>query len=487
MLSKSRFVTGLQCHRLLWWTVHEREAPELRVGPMQQFVFQRGARVGEVAREHFPGGVLIDLPHFEVQARVEATARAVAGGANVVYEAAFAEDGVFVAVDVLHRRGQAWTVTEVKSTSRVKAAHIPDVAIQTHVVRRAGLAVERAEVMILNGKCRHPNLEELFSRQDVSEQVEALMPSLPREAERQRAMLAGPLPEATLGRHCKKPHPCAFVGRCWPKAPEHHVGTLYMIGKKQVERLLASGVETIHALPENAELGAIAQRQRRAVSSGRLEVEPGLGEALAKLELPTAYLDFESIAPAIPRWPGSGPYEPVPVQLSCHLDRGGGQALEHHEWLAEGSGDPRPGFARALLGAVRGARTVVVYNAVFERGRIARLRELFPELARPLRSVERRIVDLLPIVRDHVYHPDFGGSFSLKRVLPALVPGMSHAGLAIHEGAAAAAELERLLLHETELGDAERAELRQALLSYCRLDTLAMLRIVERLRELARG
>jgi hypothetical protein len=485
-LSKSKYTTGLQCHRLLWWSAHERNAPELRVGPAQQSIFDHGSHVGEVARGYIPGGVLIDLPHYAVKERVAATRKAIESGASVIYEASFLQDDVFVAVDILHRHRRRWTLTEVKSSASVKPAHIPDAAVQTHVVRRAGLDVAHTEIMHLDRACRHPDLTNLFARVDVTEAVEAELPAVPREVLRQLRMLDGPLPDAAVGDHCTSPYECPFMGRCWPETPEHHVSTLYRIGRKQLDSFASARQETIHDLPANVELTGVADRQRRAVQTGAIVVAPGLADALAALEGPIAHLDFETIALPIPIWSGCAPYDSVPVQLSCHVEGPAGR-LTHHEWLADGPGDPREAFAHALIRAAHGARTILAYHAPFEVARVRELRAALPHLAGPLRSVERRIRDLLPIVRDHVYHPDFGGGFGLKRVLPALVPGLRHGDLEIQDGGAATVELERLLLRGSEMTAAERAELRAQLLAYCRLDTLGMVKILERLRVLAAG
>jgi len=485
-LSKSRFTTGLQCDKRLWLSVHEKDAPELETAPAQQAIFDRGHQVGELARTYVPGGVLIDLPHYEIRERVAATERALRDGAKVVYEASFVADDVFVAVDILHRRGRRWTVTEVKSTCKVKAEHIPDAAVQTHVVRRAGLDVARTEVMHLNRACRFPDLDELFVRADVTERAADAIADVPREARRQLRVLRGPEPDVEPGDHCTAPHECPFIERCWPETPEHHVSTLYRIGGKRLDRLLDEGIETIHDLPDDLELGPIPERQRRAVQGGRVVVERGLKRALSKLEPPIAYLDFETVALPIPIWDGCAPYDAVPVQFSCHVEDASGH-LRHHEWLAEGADDPRPALAEALARALRGAKTVVAYNAGFESGCIQGLREAAPELDKELARAQRRLRDLLPLVRDHVYHPDFRGSFSLKRVAPALVPDLHYDDLAIADGELASVELERLLVRGSSMTPAERRELRRALLEYCKVDTLAMVRVVERLRGLRGG
>jgi hypothetical protein len=187
--------------------------------------------------------------------------------------------------------------------------------------------------------------------------------------------------------------------------------------------------------------------------------------------------------PAIPAWPGCSPYQSVPAQLSCHVQ--GTTGFAHHAWLAEGPGDPREGIALALLESCRGARTILAYNAPFEIGRIEDLAKAVPRLGKRLRAVAGRIVDLLAIVRDHVYAPAFGGGFGLKTVLPALVEDLGYEDLEVQDGSTAAALLEGLLLDEGEFDPAERSELRNNLLAYCERDTLAMVRLYERLCDLA--
>jgi hypothetical protein len=195
-LSKSRFTAGLQCHRLLWWTVNEPDAPELATTPGLQAIFNQGTQVGEAAREYIPGGELIDLRYWDKEGRVAATRDAIAAGKRVIYEASFLADGVFVSVDILHRapRARGWTLSEVKSTTKVKPQHIPDVAVQAHVVRRSGLPVARAELMHLNRACHHPDLSNLFARTKVSNEVEAYLPVVPTEVRRQLTVLARPTP-----------------------------------------------------------------------------------------------------------------------------------------------------------------------------------------------------------------------------------------------------------------------------------------------------
>src|SRR3989441_3280728 len=482
-LSKSRYLSGLQCHKQLWWRVHEPEAPELTPTPGQQNLFSQGQDVGERARGRIPGGELIDVPFYQYENKVTATREALKRDLPAIYEAWFMADETYVGVDILERTSRGHTVIEVKASNSRKPEHLPDAAVQVHVLRRAGLQVERAEVMHLNPECRYPDLSTLFVREDVTALVEGALIGVPDELAAQRRMLEGPLPDVPIGEHCTNPYACPFIERCWPALPDHHVSKLYRIERKRALELEADGYATLYDLPSDLELSVIHARQVKAVQSGRMVVEPTLPKALAQFASPLAFLDFETVSLAIPRWPGCRPWQQVPVQFSV-LFRSRGRGLVHHRWIADGPEDPRAALAEALVQACAGARKIVAYHASFERECIKRLREAAPHLDKDLERIEKHLVDLLPVIRRHVYHPDFGGGFSIKKTLPALVPGLSYSDLKVQDGEVATVELQRLMLEGDRTPPAERAALREALLAYCERDTWAMVKLLEKLRSL---
>jgi predicted RecB family nuclease len=483
-LSKSRVMAGLQCHKLLWWMVHEPTAPELQPDDLAQATMDRGSRVGELARTYVPGGLVIDLPYNAYEERITLTRQALEDGAPAIYEASFRGGGVFVAVDILKREDRGFRLIEVKSTSSVKDHHISDVAVQAYVLRQNGLDLTGTEVMHLNRECAYPDLSTLFVRSDVTEAAHAIEARMPGCIAQQTEMLQRPVPEVPIGDHCTTPYECPFLSRCWPTLPPHHVSTLYGI-KHRVAEFEEQGYRTIYDLPKDVALSAIANRQRRAVQEGRIIVEPTLSRALDGLVPPIAFLDFETVSLAVPVWEGCHPYDTVPVQFSCHVQGADGR-VTHHEWLAEGPGDPRPALAARLIRTCESARTVVAYNADFERRCIEQMAEILPALATPLRSIITRLMDLLPVVRNHVYHPDFGGSFSLKSVLPMLVPELGYDTLPISDGGTASVELECLLFSGDGLGPAVKEQLRSDLRRYCHQDTWGLVRLLERLRGLAK-
>src|SRR2546427_2028688 len=387
-------MAGLQCHKLLWWMVHEPTALELELDDQAQSAMDRGTHVGEIARTYLPGGVAIDLPYNAYDERVALTRQALNDGAPAVYEAAFRAGGVFVAVDILKRDRRSFRLIEVKSTTSVKDHHIPDVAVQAHVLRQNGLDLASTEVMHLNRECTYPDLSNLFVRSDVTEEASAIEASVPRLIAEQTAMLQGPVPDVPIGPHCTTPYECPFMARCWSTLPPHHVSTLYAMRRRALE-LDEQGYRTIYDLPEDVPLGPIADRQRRAVQGGRMVREATLAPALDVFVPPIAFLDFETVGLAVPVWEGCHPYDAVPVQFSCHVQEADG-CVTHHEWLAGGPEDPSPALAERLVRACEGARTVVAYNAGFERQRLEQMGEARPAPAVPLRSIGGRLGGPLP-------------------------------------------------------------------------------------------
>ena len=481
-LSKSRFTAGLQCLRMLWWKVHEPEAPELVPDDSLAALFATGHKVGARAQAEFPGGVLIERDGVTVDEAIAATERALASDAPAIFEGAFRADSVLVYVDILERKGKGWVLVEVKATTSQKPQHVPDAAVQFHVLRRAGVNVTRAEVMHLNPEHRHPDTNPLFVRADVTAEAKELLEDIPQQIVAQLAALQGAVPEAAPGDHCTDPYECAFMARCWPEKPEHHVSELYRIGKKAAA-LEEQGYEVIGEVPAD-ELNETQSRQHRAVVSKKAVVERGLSKALAKLAEPIAHLDFETINPALPVWNGCKPYEQLPVQFSVHHHANGGVGA-HHPWLAEGAADPRAALADALLEATDGAKTVLAWHASFEAGCIDRLADALPKQRKHLEKLKNRLVDLLPIYRDHVYHPEQHGSFSLKAVVPALLPELAYDDLEVSEGGTASTLLQTLILDSDSIPAADRAKLRTALLAYCERDTLVMVNLLEKLRGMA--
>jgi hypothetical protein len=247
-----------------------------------------------------------------------------------------------------------------------------------------------------------------------------------------------------------------------------------------VEELEEMGVESIRDIPSDFPLN---ERQRRActsVQTGQPWFSPELKEELCGLKYPLHFMDFETVNPAIPRFPGMRPYDQIPFQWSVHVQRKPGTEPEHFEFLATDTNDPRREFITSLCSALGERGSIVVYHQPFEEQRLSELAAWLPEFAGRIKKIQRRLWDLLPVVRNHVYHPAFAGSFSLKEVLPALVPDMTYEGMVVAGGQDAGLAWESLIRGSLDRDEHQR--IRRALLEYCGQDTLALIKLIERLQ-----
>jgi len=343
--------------------------------------------------------------------------------------------------------------------------------------------ITAAAVLHLNKEFRHPASGDLFVRTDVTAPVVEFLPRVPDEIDRQREMLTGPLPDVPVGLHCFEPYKCPFMGRCWPDTPDH-IRHLAGVGPKRTAAYLARGITSVGELPAKEKLNFTQRRQLKAMAENRIIVEPTLAGELKPLEVaPLGFLDFETIARAIPVWPGMAPWQQAAAQFSYHERQPDG-SYTHAAFLAEGPQDARPPLAAAMVHATANAERVVMYTP-FEKTRIRELQLAVPELAAELAGLEAKLIDLHPVVKNCVYHPDFRGSFSLKYILTPLVPELTYRDLVIVDGRVASVEIARLLFVADKIPRHERDRVRQDLLDYCERDTWAMVKLVEGLRELA--
>jgi hypothetical protein len=171
------------------------------------------------------------------------------------------------------------------------------------------------------------------------------------------------------------------------------------------------------------------------------------------------------------------PYDQIPFQWSVHVQRKPGAALEHFEYLADDSNDPRPEFVKTLCQVIGTKGSVLAYSSGFESGRLGELAAWLPQYKDKIENIQGRLWDPLPVIRTHVYHPEFRGSYSLKLVLPALVPDMTYQGMEVAEGSEAGLAWEKMIRADAESEDRKR--LKDALLAYCKQDTLGMVRLLD--------
>lgn len=484
-LSKSRFVAGCQCLKRLYLQVHE---PGLaaEADAASDAIIEQGREVGMLARQIFPGGIEVRSVGDLDQA-IRAT-RELIGNRDVpaIFEGTFEYNGVLVRVDILHRRRDGrWRLIEVKSTTDVRDHHVGDVAIQHRVVTRSGIDLAASCLAHVNREYIYDggaiDAHRFFRIKNLTRRIEKLQPELTVQLRSEFRVLAMPeAPNIPAGRQCSDPFTCEFFDHCNPPIPADHILRLPRIHASTVAKLVALGVESIHDIPENYPLTGRLRRACASVQMGEPWYSPEIGGELRKLKYPLYFADFETLNPAVPRFAGMRPYDRIPFQWSVHLQREPGAVPEHVEFLATDSTDPRTAFISALCDALGDRGSVVVYHEQFESQRLSDLALWLPEFSGRINKIQRRLWDLLPVVRNHVYHPAFGGSYSLKSVLPALVPEMTYEGMVVADGQSAGLAWESLTRGGLDQG--EREKIRKALLKYCGQDTLAMVRLLERLR-----
>jgi hypothetical protein len=480
-LSKSRIQNGRQCHKRLWLDIHDRDVADW--GSVAQARLDEGTLFGELARKLLGRGVLIEAGHMEVREALEQTASVLAkprAQAPILYEPAFSHEGVRVRVDALRRGPASDTLIEVKSSTQVKSEYIWDCAIQTWVVRGAGRNVSRVKLGLVDSSFVYTtpgDYKGLLKQVDITADVEALLPSIPGLARTLHAVADGPMPAIARGAHCHQPYDCPYIDHCRagePPEAEFPVALLPNTGASLAESLLAAGYRDVRDIPDGYLSSARHQRILDVTRSGRPFVSPDLVRLLEGLPYPRFYLDFETIAYIVPRWLGTRPFQQVPFQFSCHIERREG-SMHQEAFLNVTGTPPMLGFVEKLLRVVKKRGPILVWSKGFEATRLRELAELFPEHAGELLAVVGRMVDLLPIYREHYYHRDMRGSWSIKAVLPTVAPELDYGDLAIANGGGAQEAFRRAVDPTLPLSD--REEIARQLLAYCERDTLAMTRL----------
>lgn len=487
-LTKSRYIAGLQCTRRLWLLVH-KPLPYAQPAPGSPMAI--GQEVGQKAHLLFPGGVRIaEEPWQHAEAVTRTTKLMNDALVPAIFEAAFEYENIRIRVDVLERLANgAWGLREVKSSSGPKDHYLDDIALQTYVLRGAGVAISSTELLHVNTDyARGPggiSWTEFFMRLDVGEAIAARVVDLPARLPAMRDCLnAIGLPAAEPGSHCGSPYICEFWDRCTSNKPADWIGYFPRLSKARATELTALGIESISAIPADFPLTSKQIIIRDATASGRPYVASELGRMLEAFGPPACYLDFEAMMPPIPLYEGTRPYQTIPFQWSLHtID--GDSVMNHTEFLADGVNDPRRQFAETLIEALACSDDPIIVYSAYEQTRLKELAADYPDLSTALNTVISRLTDLLPVVRSAVYFPEFEFSNSIKSVAPALCPGFSYDDLIgiADGGAASAAFLQLASRRITDPGEVLQS--RAALLTYCKRDTLAMVEVHQALARLA--
>jgi hypothetical protein len=481
-LSKSCLISAWQCPRRLYL---EKFRPELaEISDATQALFATGHEVGAVAKRLYGTPDSVEIPFNRKMSRmVDATRELLAGGARFpIFEATFEHDGILVRADVLIPSRDAWRLVEVKASTSVKDYHVLDSAIQEWVLRNAGVQLTSIHLAHINNQFVYAgdgDYNGLFAEHDLTDEVKAVDPRVEDLVASAREAIAGGMPEVNVGAQCGNPFDCPFINFCWPMDTQYPISGLGG-SKAKLGRYVAAGYRDICDVPADEISAETQMRIHHVTCAGEPEILDGAREIFSALDYPRYHLDFETIAPAVPFWAGTRPYEVIPVQWSCHVDDGTGngsyQAMRHEEFLDLSGSPPMRALAESLIETVGDTGPVLMYTNYEERV-IRNLIDLFPDLKRDLKKIIDRLFDLHPVVKDNYYHPDMLGSWSIKAVLPTINPNMDYKKLeGIQEGTAASNGFLEAINPDTDM--LRKLELEEQLRRYCRFDTEAMAEIV---------
>jgi len=486
-LSKSRIMSSLQCLKRVHLETNRKDL--IHFSRTTEAAFALGHEVGAIAVQLYGGlsnedngGTFIEYNGGGFSRQLAQTEQLMTSMfRTAIFEATLQHDNVLVREDVLlpltENGSDTWRIVEVKASTRVKSEHVHDCAVQAWVHLGSGNSLSHISLAHINNKFIYQgdgNYDGLLLENDLTEQVFNLLNTVPIWVERAQEAVAGPMPDVPVGQHCTSPYECPFMEFCWPGDSEYPIKGLGG-SKKRLGEWVAAGYRDIREVPAHEITSETQLRIHRVTMEGTPELLPGARVFTEELAYPRFYLDFETVGPAIPVWAETRPYQALPFQWSCHIERAAG-VMEHAGFLDLSGEPPMRALAEQMITALEKNGPVLMYTS-YERGVIKGLAAMFPDLAGALQAIDVRLVDLHPVTRDNYYHPDMLGSWSIKAVLPTVAPEMDYAKLeGIQLGTeASSAYLEAI--HPETLGQ-RKEEIRMNLLKYCKHDTEAMVKLV---------
>ncbi|MBO7328144.1 MAG: DUF2779 domain-containing protein [Lentisphaeria bacterium] len=484
-LSKSKYCSAYQCFKMLWLQTNKPEVFDESM--VDQAVMETGNKVGDIAMSLL--GEYAEVPFGDPGEMVQKTADLLERGIPVITEGSFSFEGKFCSVDILKNLGGGEVeIYEVKSSGEVKEIHRVDAAYQNYVLTKLGFKVKKVCIVHINKeyiRSGELDLQQLFKTADVTDTVKEKFTEIENNIEKLTiCMQQTEEPADDIGLHCSEPHACGFWKYCTRHLPSPNVfditGRLSQKKKFEFYKQKKTSFEDL----KNCDFSPAAKLQ---IEHELFDLPPHIEKDqirkfLSQLSYPLYFLDFESFQPVVPLYDNSFPREQIVFQYSLHYIESANGELKHTEFLADPGSDPRRKAAEQLCRDIPQGACILAYNAVFEKGRIKRLAELYPDLKEHLMALYNCIQDLMqPFQQKHYYCREMRGSYSIKQVLPALFPTdpeLDYHNLnGVHNGGEASAAFENM----ANLSAAEQENVRKQLLEYCKLDTLAMVKIWQKL------
>ncbi len=486
-ISKSLYIKGVQCTKALWLNKYKKE---LLTPPddTQKAIFETGEKVGKVAMQLFPNGKEIVFEDTSFTEKIALTQRYIDEGVETIYEATFMYHNVLVMVDILHHDKSGWNIYEVKSSSHLKDVYLDDASIQYFVLKGCGLDIASVNVVHINNKYvrgKTLEIEKLFTLNDVTQEILSDQDEIPSQLEQfDQALEKECEPDIGIGVYCLEPYECNAKAYCWKHIPEYSIFDIGGLRKKKKFKLYKEGFIHFEDIPKDMSFSDAQKMQIQSVFDDKTIInDKAIKRFLDQLTYPIYHLDFESYQQAIPEFEGVKPFQQIPFQYSLHIEYEDGK-VEHKEFLAEVGSDPREALAQKLIIDIPENVTVLAYNMHFEKGVIKNLAYLFPGIASKLMAIHHNIKDLMtPFKNRYLYTPMMKGSYSIKVILPALIPEMEDAYKNL-DGVQNGGEAMNAFSNLTTEDSQEKVQsVRKSLLAYCKLDTLAMVKILSKLKE----
>ena len=489
MLTKSDFVKYLQCPKYLWLYKRRKDLLSPEVDYNLQKVFDMGYEVEAEAYKLFPGGVNAQVEGFNES--IAQTKQLMAQKSPIIFQPTISGQELFCRADIIQLSddGESWDIYEVKSATTVKDLNIHDLAFQKICFESNGYKIGQLHLICVNNQyVRHGEIDpqQLLQIENVSIQAQALEANIKAEIEvalETSKKTAEPI--TRILKQCREPYPCPFLDYCWKDIPDHSIYEIAGgLSEEKLNHLIDEGILEIKDIPDGVITSPAGLRQHHAVKHNEVHIEPeSIAEELMQLQYPLYFLDYETFAPGVPLFDGYRPYQRMTFQYSLHVQDTPGGEVKHFAYLASGWADPSLGLAKDLKKRIGDTGSVIAWNMSFEKGCNSEMADRYPKFASFFESLNNRMFDLMQVFKKGFYvHKDFHGSASLKKVLPVMVPELSYGDLDIGEGGTASNKWRDMIDPKTSQDEAK--EIYDNLLSYCELDTLAMVRILEELRKL---
>ena len=486
LLSKSKYLNGLQCPKYLWVKLNEPDRVPM-FDASTQHGFSQGHLVGEFAKKCFPDG--IDIPAGDFTINLKQTEEFLKKR-KPLFEAGIMVDNAFSRIDILKPVGKdEWNIIEVKSSTRIKDVNIHDVSFQRYCCDNYGLKIRNCFLMTVNNEyIRQADIDPagLLTMTKITAGVDRATDGIRQRVDSMFSTIASEkCPDITIGKQCNSPYECPLKEECWSFLPENSIFDMYG-SKKDAFQLFEKGIYSFKDIPEDFPLSGKQVVQKGCEISGKPHINKKLIEQfLSNLKYPLYYLDFETFSGAIPLFDSTRPYQQIPFQFSLHVVDEDNATARHYSFLADGTGDPRSEFIASLKNVLGNSGSIVVYNQSFEKGVLRALATIFPEYNDWVDKLNDRVIDLLAPFRSfHYYDARQKGSASIKRVLPVLTE-TSYDHLDISDGMNAS--LAFLDVISNSASAEEKIKIRKDLGEYCALDTEGMIWIVDKLKELIRA